>query len=319
MLGIEFRRRTVAWGGFFEIVPPEVASLLPANFFIGAANDDGFFDGGAIFEGGVRNFFQGNNFAAAVATIGCDQDFRFCVADAIGKRCGAETAENYRMHRPDARAAQHCNHQLWNHRHVDGDAIAGLYVEREEHVGETADAGVKFGVGELERGAVFSFPEKRRLVGIFFEMAIEAVVRDVELAAGKPFGMRRIPFESVRRLLEPVKQLGLLGPECLGIFGGASIHRAVFLEGFDVCMLGEICRRGDSFFVEHVRIEFQHGSSQGIAKHAGAARRHRSGIATTYVIEPWGVGQEGERAGDEMASAKIRELFARPGGICNEE
>ncbi len=214
------------------------------------------------------------------------------------------------MHRADARAAEHGDRQLGNHRHVDGDAIAGLYAEREERVGETADAFVKFGVGELERGAVFGFPEQRRLVGIFFEMAIEAVVGDVELAAGEPFGVRRIPFESVRWRLEPVKQLGLLGPECLGIFGGARVHLAVFLERFDVCALAEICRRRNGFLVENVRIEFQHGSSQGIAKHAGAARRHRSGIATTYVIEPWGVGQEGEtgwrRDGQRQDSGTFR-------------
>ena len=68
-----------------------------------------------------------------------------------------------------------------------------------KRVGELADALVQLGVGELERRAVFGFPEQRGLVGVLLQMTVEAVVGDVELAADEPFRVGQIPFERLRR------------------------------------------------------------------------------------------------------------------------
>jgi hypothetical protein len=42
-------------------------------------------------------------------------------------RFGREAAEDDRMHRADARAGEHRDGRLRDHRHVDGDAIAFLH------------------------------------------------------------------------------------------------------------------------------------------------------------------------------------------------
>ena len=56
---------------------------------------------------------------------------------------GGEAAEDDRVRGADARAGEHRDGQLGDHRHVDGDAVAGLDAERLERVGEAADLGVE--------------------------------------------------------------------------------------------------------------------------------------------------------------------------------
>ncbi len=282
MLGIEGKRGAILRGAFFEIVPPVVASLAPGDIFAGAAHDDGFFDGGAIVHGGVGGFLERNDFAAAEAAVGGDEDFGFGVGDAVGQRRGAESAENHGMDRADPRAGQHGDEQLGNHGHVDGYAVAGVHAERFQRVRELADALVEFGVGELKRGAVLGFPKERGLIGVFFEMAVEAVVGDVELAAGEPFGVREVPFEDAVRRLEPIEHLRLLGPEADGVFLGVVVHLAVLVERANAGALGEFLGRGNRLLFENVRVEFQHGF---LPRWSG--RR----MAAHTLMGAWGVGQ----------------------------
>ncbi len=162
------------------------------------------------------------------------------------------------MHRANASAGEHGDRQFRNHGHVDRDAICGLYSQREQHVGEFADALVQFGVRQLQRGAIFGFPEKRGLVSVLFEVAIETVVRDVQLAADEPLRVRQVPLESFHRRLEPIEVLGLFAPESLGIFRGLGAHLFVFIHRAHARLLREIRGRRDGFFVEDVRIELLH-------------------------------------------------------------
>src|SRR5208282_1740431 len=120
MFGIEGRGDVILRGFFFQVVPPEVAAFFPADFFLGALHDDGFFDGGAIFQGGVGGFFQGDDFSAAEAAVGGDQDFGFAIGDAVRESDGAETAEDHGVHGADARAGEYGDGQLRDHGHVDG-------------------------------------------------------------------------------------------------------------------------------------------------------------------------------------------------------
>ena len=48
-----------------------------------------------------------------------------------------------RVRRADAGAGQHGDGQLRDHRHVDGDAVAGLDAQPLEDVGELADLAVQ--------------------------------------------------------------------------------------------------------------------------------------------------------------------------------
>ena len=129
MFGIKGRGDVLLRRFFFQLVPPEVAALLPGYLFLGALDDDAFFDGGAILHGGVGGFFQGNDFSATEAAVGGDEDFGFAIGDAVGNGGGAESAEDHGVHGADAGAGEHGDGQLGNHGHIDRDAIAGLHAE----------------------------------------------------------------------------------------------------------------------------------------------------------------------------------------------
>src|ERR1700722_2498474 len=120
---------------------------------------------------------------------------------------------------------------------------------------------MKFGVGELQRRTVFGFPHQRGLIGVFLEMAVETVVRDVELAADEPFGVRWIPLQSFLGRFGPLDELGLLGPVGFGVHFGCFVEFAVFLHRANVGFLAKFFRRRNGFFVEYVGIKFLHEAS----------------------------------------------------------
>ena len=72
-------------------------------------------------------------------------------------------------------------------------------------------------------------------------MAVEAVVRDVELASFEPayvglfevIGEDRVPF------FEPVELLRLLRPESLHVLHGFLVNLLVLIEAFDMCRLAQ--------------------------------------------------------------------------------
>ena len=97
-------------------------------------------------------------------------------------------------------------------------------------------------------------------------MAVEAVVGDVELSAGKPFRVRQVPFEDFLGRLEPVEHLRLLAPEFFGVVHGLLIHLSIVFERLDASLLAEIVGRRNGLLFQNVRVEFLHGSSGGRAR-----------------------------------------------------
>ena len=63
-------------------------------------------------------------------------DLRLGVVDAGRKLLRGETAEHHRMHRADARASEHRDDRLGNHRHIDQHPIARRDAEIIEHGAE---------------------------------------------------------------------------------------------------------------------------------------------------------------------------------------
>ena len=64
---------------------------------------------------------------------------------------------------------------------------------------------MKLRIGELGGRAVFGFPKDCRLVGVFFEVAVDAVVGNIQLPADEPFRVGWLPVEDLFGLLEPMK------------------------------------------------------------------------------------------------------------------
>ena len=130
-------------------------------------------------HGVVRVDLQGHGAAPAVAAVGGDHDVVHSrVVDAAGERVGRETAEDDGVGRPDARAGEHRDGQLGDHRHVDGDPVALLHAEGAEGVGEPADLVEEVRVGEGALVARLALPVVGDLVAeAVGDVAVETVVR----------------------------------------------------------------------------------------------------------------------------------------------
>src|SRR5271155_1241124 len=77
-------------------------------------------------------------------------------------------------------------------------------------------------------------------------MAIEAVIGEINLSADKPFGPRAIPFENFVPFLEPVQFAGDAAPELVGIVDRFLINPLVFGQAFDMGMLAEFRGRWEA-------------------------------------------------------------------------
>ena len=98
-----------------------------------------------------------------------------------------KAAEHDRVSGSNARAGLHRNHDLDRHRHVDQDAVAFLDAVVLQRIRELADFLVQVAVGDLRDGAVVGLEDDRDLVGVAVgQIAIEAVVRGVQLTVGEP-------------------------------------------------------------------------------------------------------------------------------------
>ena len=91
------------------------------------------------------------------------------------------------MHGTDARTGQHRHRGFGNHRHVQRDHIAPLDAQLLEAIGKLADTRVQLAIGDrLGLVRVIPFPDDGDLIATLGEVAIEAVVRHVELAVLEP-------------------------------------------------------------------------------------------------------------------------------------
>ena len=89
-----------------------------------------------------------------------------------------------------------------------------LDAEALEHVGEAADLAVQLLVGEHARVARLALADDRGLVAAAsLEVAVEAVVREVEAPADEPLGERRLPVEHLRPRRRPRNAVCAISPQ----------------------------------------------------------------------------------------------------------
>ena len=91
------------------------------------------------------------------------------------------------MNGADARAGEHGEGGLRNHRQIDGDAVAFLDAVLLEHIGEAADFLMQLGVSDVARdGGIVAFPDDRDLVRARRQMPVDAIHRDIGRAVLEP-------------------------------------------------------------------------------------------------------------------------------------
>ena len=146
------------------------------------------------------------------------------------KRFGAEAAEHHTVRRADAVAGVHGDDQLRHHAHIKADAVAFFDAEFFEHVGELVDLAPHVAIGQHALVARLAFPDDRRFVfAPAIDVAIEAIVGRVELAADEPLCPRRVPLQNFFPRLEPMQLFGGFGPEGLRIFARGVEHAALLM------------------------------------------------------------------------------------------
>ena len=132
----------------------------------------------------------------------------------------------------DARAGEHGVGGFGDHRQVDGDPVALLDALGLEHIGKAAHLGVELPVGDLlVLGRVVALPDDRHLVAALVEMAIDAVVGDVEGAVLEPFDRYVVGIVGgvlhARERLDPIDPASVLTPEAIRVLDGGRIHLLV--------------------------------------------------------------------------------------------
>src|SRR6266851_4070112 len=201
-----------------EVVPPDVAIGIPRDIRLRALHDEDLLDALRLRDRVVGVPLEGNDVALAVAAIRGDEDLRLGVVDATGEGLRREASEHDRERRPDPRAGQHGHRKLRDHRHIDRDAVALPDAEGLQSVGGARRLVEELLVGDGPGVARLALPvvgDLRPPPGV--HMAVEAVLRDVELAAAEPLGVRRLPLENLGKRLPPGESARLLRPEGLEV------------------------------------------------------------------------------------------------------
>lgn len=107
-----------------------------------------------------------------------------------------------------------------------------MHILATQGIGELADFFVQFAVGNVPAFAgIVAFPDDRHLVAALFEVAVKAVLRDVEGAVGEPLDVDVVVVEGGlldrSERLDPIETLGLLAPETIGVDHRLLVHRLV--------------------------------------------------------------------------------------------
>ena len=246
MLAIERNGGTVFRGVLVELMPPEITATFHRCIRRGPAIDDRVAHAGTFFERLIHGGLELDLFAAAKTAIGGDHQGRAEVLDAGLERLGRESAEHDAMNDAEPRAGEHGDGQLGDHRHVNDGAVAGFVAARLQHAGEADHQAMQFLIGEGSLLAGLAFPENRDFVfARGGQVAVQAVVRDVEFRTGEPAREGRVPFEHFGPLLEPVDlAFGDFTPECFRILFGAAVEVEVTFHALDVGFADEVFAGG---------------------------------------------------------------------------
>ena len=197
---------------------PAVAPLLHRDVVAGALDDQAGADPGGGGHGLVGRSLERDGRAAPPGLVLGDQHLAAHVVRAIGERVGGEAAEDDRVRSAEPRAGEHRDRELGDHAHVDRDLRPLADAELLEHVRHPDDLGQQLGVGErsalplrLTLPVVGDPVAETRL-----DVAVDAVVGDVQLPAEVPLRVGKLPLVQLRERLEPADALTALAlPELL--------------------------------------------------------------------------------------------------------
>ena len=200
------------------VVPPVVPAFVPVHVLAVALDHHNVLDRVPAFagEGVVDGGLQGAGLAAAVGAVGGDHQLGFGVVDPGAQGVGGEPAEHHGVHGADAGAGQQRDHRFRDHGQVDGHPVALGNAEGLEGVGGLLHFLGELGVGVGAGVAGFALEiDGHPVPEPVLDVAVQGVVRGVDLAADEPLRERRVgPVQRLGEVLGPGEQFtGLPGPE----------------------------------------------------------------------------------------------------------
>ena len=193
-------------------------------------------------QGFVDGRFERNVLAAAALLVGGDDGDGASIENALFQRLGGEAAEHHRMNGTDAGAGLHGGDAFDGHGQVDQDAVALLDALSPQCVGK---------LGHLGQHLLVSYPRHRTIIGFEddgdfvaqagFDVLVQAVVRNIELAVGEPLvercvrliqrlGERLLPDDVFLGQSSPVARIVTVGLFAQGLVGSHAGHGGV-LDG----------------------------------------------------------------------------------------
>ncbi len=196
--------------------------------------------------------FSGMVLPPRTTLVGRNDDVGLAIDDATGQRIRREAAEHDRMHGADARAGQHRDGRLRNHRHVDRDAVALLGAQRFQRIRKPADALMQLAIGDLQVARrIVAFPDNRNIVALSSPgggrrscSRRSACRRSTSEYAGRLWRRTR-PLTLVNGLIQSMR-FGLLGPETF----------VVRRPNAHTLPRSRLCRSGPRFCQSRNRIDF---------------------------------------------------------------
>ena len=210
-----------------DVVPPDIAALVPLDVDAGALDDKHIGDRGRVDDSLVNRGLEGEDGATPVLAVGGDDELGLGVVDAALEGRGGEPAEHDRVRCADAGAGEHGDDCLGNEGHVNRNAVARGDAELDEGIGSLGNLALELRVCDVTTIAELALESNGDLISVAgLDVAIDAVVGDIEPAADEPLGKWCIgPVENVGERGLPVEAAGLLCPEGQAILrrGGVGI------------------------------------------------------------------------------------------------
>ena len=182
------------------------------------------------------------------------------------------------MNRADARARQHGDCRLGCCRQINDDAIAFSNLVSLKDIGEAADFAMQLLVSKSAFLARLAFPNNSRFISSWTgKMTVQAVFREIQLTANKPFCKGCFPIEHFLPRLMPNEFPGFTRPKSVGASNRFAIHFSVLREGFDPRAFGELAGRLEDALLDQVRFDvLVHSNFLISLAHAGGKRREEA-------------------------------------------
>ena len=117
-----------------NLMPPDIGCAIPRSLLFGALDYKNLLNIGLALERFIYCRLKRKCRAFSESTICCNDKFCISILNTREKCICRETAEDDRMCSANSSAGKHCDCSLWNHRHINRNAIASLYTDFNQRI-----------------------------------------------------------------------------------------------------------------------------------------------------------------------------------------